>query len=36
MIGKIGGFLTERGHEKVEIKKIIPDVEDCFMALMKE
>jgi ABC-type multidrug transport system ATPase subunit len=36
MIGKIDGFLAERGHDKVEIKKIIPDVEDCFMALMKE
>jgi ABC-2 type transport system ATP-binding protein len=28
-------FLEEKGHEKVEVKTIMPDVEDCFMALMK-
>jgi ABC-2 type transport system ATP-binding protein len=28
-------FLEERGQEKVEVKTVIPDVEDCFMALMK-
>lgn len=29
-------FLADRGHEKLIVKKIIPIVEDSFMALMKE
>jgi ABC-type multidrug transport system ATPase subunit len=28
-------YLTEKGHEHVEVSEIIPDVEDCFMALMR-
>lgn len=27
-------YLMGKGHTRVEIKKIVPDVEDCFMALM--
>jgi ABC-2 type transport system ATP-binding protein len=27
-------FLVEKGHEKVEVKVIIPNIEDSFMALM--
>jgi len=27
-------FLEEKGHMAIEVKSIIPDVEDCFMALM--
>jgi ABC-type multidrug transport system ATPase subunit len=27
-------FLEEKGQEKVEVKTIVPDVEDCFLALM--
>ncbi len=26
-------FLTEKGQEEVEVKEVVPDVEDCFMAL---
>lgn len=29
------GFLTDKGHQHIEFKKITPDIEDCFMALMK-
>jgi len=28
-------FLEEKGQTKVEVKEIVPDVEDCFMALMQ-
>ncbi len=31
----IHGFLAVKGHQHVEIRKITPDIEDCFMALMK-
>ena len=27
-------FLMEKMHEKIEVKTVVPDVEDCFMALM--
>ena len=27
-------FLVEKGHDQVLVKDIVPDVEDCFMALM--
>jgi ABC-2 type transport system ATP-binding protein len=30
----VKNFLTEKGQEKVEVKTVVPDVEDCFMALM--
>ncbi len=29
-------FLTNKGHQQVEFQKITPDIEDCFMALMKD
>lgn len=32
----IHGFLDARGYHDVEIEHITPDIEDCFMALMKE
>ena len=28
-------FLADKGHQQIEFKKITPDIEDCFMALMK-
>jgi ABC-type multidrug transport system ATPase subunit len=28
-------YLEDAGHAKVEIKETLPDVEDCFMGLMK-
>ncbi|MCU0370063.1 MAG: ABC transporter ATP-binding protein [Bacteroidales bacterium] len=28
-------FLLEKGHGAIEVKPVVPDVEDCFMALMK-
>lgn len=28
-------YLEEKGHEQIEVKAIEPDIEDCFMALMK-
>jgi len=31
----IHGFLADKGHQHIEFKKITPDIEDCFMALMK-
>lgn len=27
-------FISEKGHQQVEVKEIVPDIEDCFMALM--
>jgi ABC-2 type transport system ATP-binding protein len=27
-------FLEDKGQEKVEVKTVVPDVEDCFMGLM--
>ncbi len=29
------GFLGRKGHQKIECAQITPDIEDCFMALMK-
>lgn len=29
-------YLTDKGWQNAEIRKIVPDIEDCFMALMKE
>ncbi|MDH5476270.1 MAG: ABC transporter ATP-binding protein [Cyclobacteriaceae bacterium] len=29
-------YLREKGHEEVEIKSILPEIEDCFMALMED
>lgn len=29
------GFLTGKGHHEIEFAQITPDIEDCFMALMK-
>jgi len=34
MMEKISAFLSERGHQDIVVKKIIPSVEDSFMALM--
>jgi len=31
----IQGFLADKGHNHIEINKITPNIEDCFMALMK-
>lgn len=28
-------YVSEMGHQHVEVKEIVPDVEDCFMALMQ-
>lgn len=28
-------FLADKGHQHIDFKKITPDIEDCFMALMK-
>ena len=28
-------FLEDKGHEKIEVKAVVPDVEDCFMGLMQ-
>lgn len=28
-------YLATKGHHQIEFQKIIPDIEDCFMALMK-
>jgi len=28
-------FLTGKGHQEIEFAQITPDIEDCFMALMK-
>jgi ABC-type multidrug transport system ATPase subunit len=28
-------FLEKKGHESLVVKEIVPDVEDCFMALMQ-
>jgi ABC-type multidrug transport system ATPase subunit len=35
-ITEIQYFLTEQGHRSIEIEKIAPNIEDCFMALMKD
>jgi len=32
----IQAYLTNKGQDQVEFKKITPDIEDCFMALMKD
>jgi ABC-2 type transport system ATP-binding protein len=29
------GFLENKGHRQIEAEKIIPGIEDCFMALLK-
>jgi len=29
-------YLVKNGHNQVEFKKITPDIEDCFMALMED
>jgi ABC-2 type transport system ATP-binding protein len=31
----IHGFLSGKGHQKIEFAQITPNIEDCFMALMK-
>ena len=31
---EITTYLRDKGHEKIQIKRIIPEVEDCFMELM--
>jgi hypothetical protein len=33
---KISGLLKERGHTRVNIETIKPNIEDCFMNLMSE
>jgi ABC-2 type transport system ATP-binding protein len=33
--GEIVQYLTQKGHEDVEVETILPTIEDCFMALMK-
>ena len=33
-IDKLSMFLSQRGHQNVDIQKIKPSVEDCFMELM--
>ncbi len=33
---EIHGYLTDKGHQIIEFIKITPDIEDCFMALMKD
>ncbi|MEO5562001.1 MAG: ABC transporter ATP-binding protein [Chitinophagaceae bacterium] len=32
---ELKSYLAKRSHSNLEIKKIRPDIEDCFMALMK-
>lgn len=32
---QIKNFLQRKGHEKIEIQEIKPNIEDCFMALMQ-
>ena len=32
----IRNFLESKGHENVEVNKIQPDIEDCFMDLMTQ
>lgn len=29
-------YLENKGHQKVEIKKVVPSIEDCFIKLMKK
>jgi len=33
---EIQHFLTEKGHHRVTVKRINPNIEDCFIALMKK
>jgi len=33
---EIGQFLESKGHEEVQVEKIKPDIEDCFMDLMTQ
>lgn len=33
-INKLSAFLTQRGHQNIDVQKIKPSVEDCFMELM--
>ena len=33
---ELKNFLTEKGHEQIEIEKSEPLIEDCFISLMKE
>lgn len=35
-IAPILAFLEERGHHQTQIERIVPGIEDCFMALMRE
>ena len=32
-LGELEAYLSDRGHQSVEIRKIAPSVEDCFMLL---
>jgi len=34
-VASLQNFLKSKGHQNVEINKIEPNIEDCFMALMK-
>jgi ABC-type multidrug transport system ATPase subunit len=33
-INKLSAFLSQRGHQNIDVQKIKPSVEDCFMELM--
>ncbi|MFC1786082.1 ABC transporter ATP-binding protein [Candidatus Neomarinimicrobiota bacterium] len=33
-INKLSAFLAQRGHQNIDVQKIKPSVEDCFMELM--
>ncbi len=33
-MSEIAGYLRTRGHQGIDIKRIVPEVEDCFMELM--
>lgn len=34
--GKLVNYLQAKGHEEIEVKKIEPEIEDCFLALMSK
>jgi hypothetical protein len=33
-INKLSAFLSQRSHQNIDVQKIKPSVEDCFMELM--